>query len=197
MPVRGLKASVCIATQKKRPYLKHKSGWRETAWQRECVLELGVRAKWIRCVYQRTLWHDKLQQGWTRCPAVVLLWLTQKHPHLCMHKIQICVWKKCASANRYAKGKKEEREPVIMQDHIHNNNTIDTQVSRILTFLIRSLQHAQLPFGTQHRAALGKVFTRKLKWDISWAKWKPETLLLSDQMIKEACRALLRKCWFT
>lgn len=180
MPVRGLKASVCIATQKKRPYLKHKSGWRETAWQRECVLELGVRAKWIRCVYQRTLWHDKLQQGWTRCPAVVLLWLTQKHPHLCMHKIQICVWKKCASANRYAKGKKEEREPVIMQDHIHNNNTIDTQVSRILTFLIRSLQHAQLPFGTQHRAALGKVFTRKLKWDISWAKWKPEMLLLSD-----------------
>lgn len=61
------------------------------------------------------------------------------------------------------KEKKEEREPVIMQDHIHNNNTIDTQVSRILTFLIRSLQHARLPFGTQHRAALGKVFTHKLK----------------------------------
>lgn len=89
---------------------------RETERERE--LRVTARAKWIRFVYQRTLWPDKLQEGWTRCPTVVLLCLMHVQTlTLCLHQIQMHACKVCEDIDTCWRTQQRERELVIEQEH--------------------------------------------------------------------------------
>lgn len=92
------------------------------------VLRVRAGAKWIRSAHQLTLWPDKLQEGWTRCPTEALLWLTHADTHSATgSRLQIkCMYSNVsAGAQTYTHAairEQRKRECAIMQKRDGNNN---------------------------------------------------------------------------
>lgn len=144
---------------------------------RDGELRVRARAKWIRSVYRWTLWPDKLQEGWTRCPTVVLLWLTHTHTHththtLCMLQMQPHACKARETCAHSGVCNKRERELVIMQECFCNSNTTNTSRCSASRLSLASVcgNQAQPCLADRTAQLLADCLLSKLKWDISWAK---------------------------
>ncbi len=143
--------------------------------EREKDRELRVRAKWIRFVYQRTLWPNKPQEGWTRCPTVVLLWLKRTHTlTLCMHHIQMHAWQVRERWDARTCWRRQQRGTWTC-DYARtsrNNNSANTRRCSLFCVLLSSIcsNQAQPYLAGRRGQLLAACLLSKLKWDISWAK---------------------------